>query len=77
LLTLRDPEDDDVGVYPNSLNRHLIRMREAGAINGLPYFSRHLVRAAICASVVTVFMLRAVLDLAAAMISFDFPWPVG
>jgi hypothetical protein len=36
----------DVSVYPNSLNRHIQRMREAGALDGLPYFSPHLVRSA-------------------------------
>jgi hypothetical protein len=40
----RDPENDDVSVYPNSLNRHLLRMREAKALDGLPYFSLHLAR---------------------------------
>jgi hypothetical protein len=40
----RDPSNDDVSVYPNSLNRHLLRMREAGAMKGLPYFSLHLAR---------------------------------
>jgi hypothetical protein len=40
----RDPENDDVSVYPNSLNRHLLRMRDAGALDGLPYFSLHLAR---------------------------------
>jgi hypothetical protein len=42
----RDEGNDDVGVYPNSLNRHLLRMRAAGALDGLPYFSLHLVRSA-------------------------------
>ena len=42
----RDADNDDVGVYPNSLNRHLLRMRKDGALDGLPYFSLHLVRAA-------------------------------
>lgn len=40
----RDPENDDVSVYPNSLNRHLLRMRGAGVLDGLPYFSLHLAR---------------------------------
>lgn len=40
----RDPENDDVSVYPNSLNRHLSRMRAAEALDGLPYFSLHLAR---------------------------------
>lgn len=42
----RDPENDDVSVYPNSLNRHIQRMREAKALEGLPHFSLHLVRSA-------------------------------
>jgi hypothetical protein len=40
----RDPGNEDVSVYPNSLNRHLARMRAAGALDGLPYFSLHLAR---------------------------------
>ncbi len=36
----------DVSIYPNSLNRHIQRMREAGALDGLPHFSPHLVRSA-------------------------------
>lgn len=42
----RDPGNDDVSVYPNSLNRHVARMRAAGALDGLPHFSLHLVRSA-------------------------------
>ena len=42
----RDPDNDDVSVYPNSLNRHVARMREAKALDGLPHFSLHLVRSA-------------------------------
>ena len=42
----RDQDNDDVRVYPNSLNRYLSRMREDGALDGLPYFSPHLVRSA-------------------------------
>ncbi|MBP1294315.1 hypothetical protein [Bradyrhizobium elkanii] len=42
----RDPENDDVSVYPNSLNRHIQRMRDADALGGLPHFSLHLVRSA-------------------------------
>lgn len=42
----RDPENDDVSVYPNSLNRHIQRMRDADALDGLPHFSLHLVRSA-------------------------------
>ncbi|SFV18294.1 hypothetical protein SAMN05192541_13411 [Bradyrhizobium arachidis] len=34
----------DVRIYPNSLNRHLQRMRAAGALKGLPLFNPHLVR---------------------------------
>ncbi len=40
----RDPKNDDVSVFPNSLNRHLLRMRKAKALDGLPYFSLHLAR---------------------------------
>lgn len=40
----RDADNDDVGVYPNSLNRHLQRMRAAGALDGIPLFNPHLVR---------------------------------
>jgi hypothetical protein len=32
------------GVYPNSLNWHIRRMRKAKALDGLPHFSLHLVR---------------------------------
>lgn len=42
----RDEANEDVSVYPNSLNRHIQRMRDAGALDGLPYFSLHLVRSA-------------------------------
>ncbi len=35
-----------VGAHPNSLNRHTQRMRAAGAIDGLPYFTLHFVRSA-------------------------------
>lgn len=42
----RNPDNDDVSVYPNSLNRHIARMRAAGALDGLPHFSLHLVRSA-------------------------------
>jgi hypothetical protein len=45
----RDPGNDDVSVYPNSLNRHLSRMRAAGALNGIDYYSLHLARAAMTA----------------------------
>jgi hypothetical protein len=37
-------EVKDISVYPNSLNRHLARMRERGHLDGLPYFSLHLAR---------------------------------
>lgn len=40
----RDPDNTDVSVYPNSLNKHIRTMREAGALDGLPYFSLHLAR---------------------------------
>ncbi|WP_027568249.1 hypothetical protein [Bradyrhizobium sp. URHA0013] len=42
----RDADNDDVSVYPNSLNRHIQRMRAADALDGLPHFSLHLVRSA-------------------------------
>lgn len=42
----RDADNDDVSVYPNSLNRHIQRMREAKALDSLPHFSLHLVRSA-------------------------------
>lgn len=40
----RDPDNDEVSVFPNSLNRHLLRMRDDGILGGLPYFSLHLAR---------------------------------
>ncbi|MDO9439768.1 MAG: hypothetical protein Q7T73_02650 [Beijerinckiaceae bacterium] len=40
----RDPDNTDVSVYPNSLNKHLRVMRDAKALDGLPYFSLHLAR---------------------------------
>ncbi|WP_038965604.1 hypothetical protein [Bradyrhizobium diazoefficiens] len=48
----RDPENDDVAVYPNSLNAHLRAMRgvkksgrnKDNKLAGLPWFSLHLVR---------------------------------
>ena len=42
----RNADNDDVGVYPNSLNRYLQRMRADGALDGLPLFNPHLVRSA-------------------------------
>ena len=42
----RDADNDDVSVYPNSLNRYLQRMRADGALDGLPLFNPHLVRSA-------------------------------
>ncbi|MCS3893478.1 hypothetical protein M2171_002611 [Bradyrhizobium japonicum USDA 38] len=42
----RDADNDDVSVYPNSLNRHIQRMRDADALDGLPHFGLHLVRSA-------------------------------
>jgi hypothetical protein len=47
----RDPENDDVAVYPNSLNAHLRCLRgdkgrtRENLIESLPWFSLHLVRA--------------------------------
>jgi hypothetical protein len=46
----RDPDNDDVAVYPNSLNAHLRAMRglkgisEVNRLKDLPWFSLHLVR---------------------------------
>ena len=48
----RDPDNDDVAVYPNSLNAHLRAMRGdkkgfnkgVNRLEDLPYFSLHLVR---------------------------------
>lgn len=40
----RDANNDDVSIYPNSINRHLQRMRADGALDGLPLFNPHLVR---------------------------------
>ncbi|WP_063994953.1 hypothetical protein [Bradyrhizobium sp.] len=50
----RNPDNDDVSVYPNSLNKHIRVMREgqttkskrvyAPVLDGLPYFSLHLAR---------------------------------
>jgi hypothetical protein len=48
--TGRDPENDDVAVYPNSLNAHLRALRGTKGIStvdrlkDLPWFSLHLVR---------------------------------
>lgn len=42
----RDADNDDVSVYPNSLNRHIQRMRDGGALDGLPHFVPHLIRSA-------------------------------
>jgi hypothetical protein len=59
----RDPENDDVSVYPNSLNRDLLRMREDGALDGLPYFSLHLVR-----SLMTNFLDKHVSPVASSLV---------
>jgi hypothetical protein len=37
----------DVSVYPNSLNRHLLRMKKAGALDGLPDYWPHLTRSVV------------------------------
>jgi hypothetical protein len=39
-----DDDDKDRSVYPNSLNRHLQRMRAAGDMKDLPDFWLHLIR---------------------------------
>ncbi|MBR0914659.1 hypothetical protein [Bradyrhizobium japonicum] len=59
----RNPENDDVSVYPNSLNRHLLRMRRDGALDGLPYFSLHLARAAM-----TKFLEKRISPVAASLV---------
>ncbi|MDO9441194.1 MAG: hypothetical protein Q7T73_09920, partial [Beijerinckiaceae bacterium] len=59
----RDPDNDDVSVYPNSLNKHLRTMREAGALGDVPYFSLHLAR-----SVMATFIEREVSPLAASLV---------
>ena len=41
---IRDDDDKDRSVYPNSLNRHLQRMRAAGDLKDLPQFWLHLIR---------------------------------
>jgi hypothetical protein len=40
----RKRDNADVSVYPNSLNRHLLRMRDDGKLDGLPAFWLHLTR---------------------------------
>ncbi|MBN9602087.1 MAG: hypothetical protein J0G33_04070 [Afipia felis] len=59
----RDPENDDVSVFPNSLNRHLLRMRAAKALDGLPYFSLHLAR-----SVMTNFLDAKISPVASSLV---------
>jgi hypothetical protein len=59
----RDPSNDDVSVYPNSLNRHLLRMRKAKALDGLPYFSLHLAR-----SVMANFLDKKVSPIASSLV---------
>lgn len=58
-----DGDQKDVSVYPNSLNRHLLRMREAKALDGLPYFSLHLAR-----SVMTNFLDAKVSPVASSLV---------
>lgn len=58
----RNADDDDVSVYPNSLNRHLLRTREAKALDGLPYYSLHLAR-----SVMTNFLDTKVSPVASSL----------
>src|SRR6202012_1582353 len=36
----------DIRIFPNSLNRHILRMRDAGVLDGLPYWAPHLTRSA-------------------------------
>ena len=43
-VRVRDDDDKDRSVYPNSLNRHMQRMRRAGDLNGVPDFWLHLIR---------------------------------
>ena len=43
-VRMRDDDDKDRSVYPNSLNRHLQRMKKGGYLNDLPVFGLHLIR---------------------------------
>jgi hypothetical protein len=43
-VRVRDDDDEDRSVYPNSLNRHLQRMRKAGVLKDVPDFWPHLIR---------------------------------
>jgi hypothetical protein len=43
-VRVRDDDDKDRSVYPNSLNRHLQRMRAAGDLKDLPDLWLHLIR---------------------------------
>jgi hypothetical protein len=43
-VRVRDDDDEDRSVYPNSLNRHLQRMRKAGGLKDIPDFWLHLIR---------------------------------
>jgi hypothetical protein len=43
-VRVRDDDDKDRSVYPNSLNRHLQRMRAAGDLKDLSDFWLHLIR---------------------------------
>jgi hypothetical protein len=43
-VRVRDDDDKDRSVYPNSLNRHLQRMKKAGDLNDIPAFWLHLIR---------------------------------
>lgn len=45
--TGRNPSNEDVSVYANSINRHLQRMRAAGCLKDLPAYWPHLTRTVI------------------------------
>jgi hypothetical protein len=43
----RKHDNADVSVFPNSLNRHLLRMKKAGVLDGLPDYWPHLTRSVV------------------------------
>ena len=43
----RKDDNADVSVYPNSLNRHWLRMKKAGRLKGLPDYWPHLTRSVV------------------------------
>ncbi|MCS3727238.1 hypothetical protein [Bradyrhizobium betae] len=60
--TGRDPGNEDVSTYPSALNEHIGKLRAAGVLQDVKYYSLHLARAAM-----TAFLEKAVSPRAASV----------